>query len=83
MSHETYEGGTGVDGLERFDGSEWVKVPWVEGANAVYLVRLRIKPGETLNVNRLKANMFDYGFSPGKYRVRYDQWHGEFEIIEE
>ena len=46
-------------------------------------VGLRIKPGETLNVNRLKANMFDYGFSPGKYRVRYDQWHGEFEIIEE
>jgi len=80
MSDETYEGGLGVDSLERFDGDEWVKVPWVEGANVVFLVGLRIKPGETHEVARLKADMFDYEFLPGKYRVKYDQWFGEFEI---
>ena len=25
--------------------------------------------------------MFDHDFSPGKYRAKYDQWYGEFEII--
>lgn len=81
MSDEIYEGGLGVDRLECFEGSEWVKAPWVEGANVVYLVGLRLRPGEARAVARLKADMFDYDFSPGKYRVRYDQWYGEFEII--
>lgn len=81
MSDEIYEGGLGVDRLECFDGSEWVKAPWVEGANVVDQVRLRIGPGEARSVARLKADMFDYDYSPGKYRVRYDQWYGEFEII--
>src|SRR5690606_13787185 len=80
MSDEIYEGGLGVDRLECFEGSEWVKAPWVDGANVVYLVGLRLRPGEARAVARLKADMFDYDFSPGKYRVRYDQWYGEFEI---
>ena len=81
LSDENFEGGAGVDCLERFDGSEWVKVPWVKGRNIVYLFQHVIKPDETRTVTRLTADMFDYDFSPGKYRVKYDQWYGEFEII--
>ena len=80
MSDETYEGGQAVDSLEHFDGGEWITVPWAEG-RAVFLFLHFVKPGETFNVDRLKADMFDYDFSPGKYRVRYDQWFGEFDII--
>lgn len=81
LSDETYEGGFGVRCIERFDGSEWVAVPWGKKKNVVYLFLILINPGETLNVTCLMADLFDYDFSPGKYRVRYDQWYGEFEII--
>jgi len=81
LSDEIYEGGSGIDRLERFDGRDWVKVPWVEGRNAVFLYQHNIRPGETRAITRLMADEFDYEFSPGKYRVRYDQWYGEFEII--
>jgi len=55
--------GAGVSCLERFDGSEWVAIPWVQGKHDVFLALKCVRPGETFNADRLKADMFEYDFA--------------------
>ncbi|MDR0326263.1 MAG: hypothetical protein LBI19_09240 [Oscillospiraceae bacterium] len=80
LSEEEYRGGYHYN-LEIYDNGEWKEVPLM--LNQIFNdIGLIIEPGGEvvwpLNLMRYERDNFD--FVPGRYRVVYDKWHGEFMI---
>ena len=77
FSDEEYMSGYGYR-LEHYDGHEWVPIPLLPD-HGFFLEGVPIEPGKEA-VLPLSLAIHDFVFVPGRYRVTYDKWHGEFTI---
>jgi hypothetical protein len=75
-----YYGGLGFN-LEYYDNNKWNVILFNEGeGNIPYLLK-RIEYGEPLELETvLSSDIYSFDFVPGRYRVVYDEWYGEFII---
>lgn len=72
--------------LEYFDGKEWIELQRKDKAEFLteYGTPWTIQPGdkqiyESISLDTL-LRAYDFNFVPGKYRLKYGEWYGEFKL---